>query len=183
MTETTIPDPDYQGTSDILVARAITVPASELQGIIAGVLCLPDADHVDWLHLIMSTTAESDIEPDAELSSALLNLYRSTRSRLEDNEFDFRLFLPDQEQGVTARAEALAAWCRGFLLGISATGLNAENCSDVTREILGDIVDLSEIESGGADSEEEERAMLELEEYMRVAARLLKEELSGVNSA
>ncbi|MGW8248143.1 MAG: UPF0149 family protein [Acidiferrobacterales bacterium] len=182
MTETTGSLPDYDDVDAVLLAQGVSMSPAEVQGILAGVLCLPDAEKVDWLELILTTGGNVGPEPGKEFSELLLGLFRSIQSQLSDSEFGFSLLLPAQDVAVVDRAAALAAWCRGFLLGISATGLSAENCSDTVREILGDIVELSGIEAGQEEEAEAEKALTEIEEYLRVAARLLKEELGNVSS-
>jgi yecA family protein len=182
LTEASQTLPDYDSIDAVLLAQGVSMSPAEVQGILTGVLCLPDADKVDWLELILSTEGNVGLEPGKEFSELLLNLFRSTQAQLADSEFGFSLLLPEQDSDITSRAEAIAAWCRGFLLGISSTGLTAENCSDTVREILGDVVELSGVEAGQEEDTESERALAEIEEYLRVAARLLKEELGSVSS-
>lgn len=179
------PLPDYDSIDAVLLAQGVSISPAEVQGILAGVLCLPGTEKVDWLELILSTNSGAGLAPGKDFSEVLLNLYRSTQAQLADSEFGFSLLLPAEDAGVVDRAQALAAWSRGFLLGISATGLTTENCSDTVREILGDIVALSGVEAGpeeAAEAAAAERALAEIEEYLRVAARLLKEELGSANS-
>lgn len=173
--------PDYQQLSDLLESVGLGVSASEIHGLLSGVLVLPEADKVDWLDLLLSTEDQVAENLSTELSQALLDLFRATRHQLSSREFGYRVYLPSQERGVQLQTLAVAAWCRGFLLGVSATGLTAENCGDVVREILSDVVELSSVESDGEDVTEEEHALLEIEEYLRVAVQLLKEELQVVN--
>ena len=185
MTETEGNLPDYDSVDAALLAQGISISPSEVQGILTGVLCLPDADKVDWLELIFSTGGAGAPSPGKDFSEQLLNLFKITEAQLADSEFGFLLLLPPQDAGVVDRAEALAAWSRGFLLGISSTGLTAENCSDTVREILGDVVEFSGVEAGSEEQNHEaeaERALAEIEEYLRVATRLLKEELGGISS-
>jgi len=177
------PVPDYQELSAQLDAAGLEVTAGEIHGLLSGVLVLPDAGDVDWLALIPAAEPIDADRLDTDLSQSLLDLYRLTQHQLSEREFGYRLFLPDPEAGMSARTEAVAGWCRGFLLGISSTGLSVDNCSDVVREVLSDIVEMSSVEAGGNDDPEEERALLEIEEYLRVAVQLLKEELQSSNDS
>lgn len=186
MSKTVATLPDYDSVDAVLLAQGISMSPAEVQGLLCGVLCLPDADKVDWLELILSTDGVSTLPPGKDFSEQLLNLFKTTQAQLADTEFGFSLLLPSQDAGVIERAEALAAWSRGFLLGISSTGLTAENCSDTVREILADVVELSGVEAGPEEQNndvEAERALAEIEEYLRVATRLLKEELGGISSS
>ena len=185
MNETQGALPDYDSIDAALLAQGIAMSPAEVQGILTGVLCLPESDKVDWLELILSTDGSAALPPGKDFSEQLLNLFKTTQAQLADSEFRFSLLLPPQDAGVVDRADALASWSRGFLLGISSTGLTAENCSDTVREILGDVVDLSGVEAGPEEQDDEaeaERALAEIEEYLRVATRLLKEELGNISS-
>jgi len=177
------PIPDYRVLSTQLDAAGVEASAAEVQGMLSGVLVLPDAAEVDWLALLPAAEPLVAEQIGSDLSQSLLDLYRLTGHQLSDREFGYRLFLPDPEQGMQQRIEAVADWCRGFLLGISSTGLSVVNCSDVVREVLSDIVEMSSVEASGADDAEEERALLEVEEYLRVAVQLLKEELQQTNDS
>jgi len=177
------PVPDYQDLSAQLDAAGIEVTAGEIHGLLSGVLALPGAGDIDWLALIPAAEPVDADQLDADLSQSLSDLYRLTQYQLSAREFGYRLFLPGPEAGVAARTEAVAGWCRGFLLGISSTGLSVDNCGDVVREVLSDIVEMSSVEAGDSDDPEEERALLEIEEYLRVAVQLLKEELQPSNDS
>lgn len=170
--------PDYSEFQNMLQRHSIEAPPSEAQGVIAAVLCLPQADQIDWLALFLSAESTASTEMDSELSGALLQLFQSTRQQLSEDGFEFNLYLPS-DGGIAERTASIAAWCRGFLLGISAGQLTAANTGDVVREILADIVEISGAEPDQDGSEEDERALAEIEEYLRAAVHLLKEELSS----
>jgi yecA family protein len=171
--------PPYNEMTGLLDRADIGAVPSEIHGLISGVLVLPDAEQINWLDLILATENLQPEDLDSGLSQALQSLYRQTVHRLSDRDFGYTLYLPDPDQKIAERTQALAAWCRGFLLGISATGLTLENSSDLVRESLRDIVELSSVEAESGDAGEE-RAFLEIEEYLRVAVQLVKEELQPV---
>jgi len=176
---------DYDRLDAVLLAQGVSMSPAEVQGILTGIMCLPNGNNVDWLELILSTGGTAGLEPNKDFSQVMLELSKNVRAQLDDAGYGFSLLLPPEDSGVVNRAEALGAWSRGFLLGISSTGLTAENCSDTVREILADVVELSGVEAGSEELDEEsaaEHALVELEEYLRVAARLLKEELGNSTS-
>jgi len=177
------PVPDYQELSARLDAAGIEVTAGEIHGLLSGVLVLPDAGEVDWLALIPAVEPVAADQLDTDLLQSLSDLYRLTQHQLSARDFGYRLFLPHPETGLAARTEAVAGWCRGFLLGISSTGLSVDNCGDVVREVLSDIVEMSSVEADGSNDPDEERALLEIEEYLRVAVQLLREELQPSNDS
>jgi len=177
------PLPDYSRLQSMLLQHAIEATPAEVQGVIAAVLCLPQAEQIDWLQLLLSAEPVATGSLDAELSSALLQLYQLTQTQLFDDSFVFSLFLPSGAS-LTERTAAISTWCRGFLLGISAGQLTAENSSDLLREILSDMVDISSVEPEPEGGEEDERALTEIEEYLKAAVLLVRDEMApGGHSA
>lgn len=175
--------PDYNQLAGQLLEKQVESPPAEIQGLVSGVLVLPDGASVDWLDLILSAQGEQPDDLGSDLSQALLDMFRETQQQLSGENFNYDLYLPAPDQGIESRVRAIAAWCRGFLLGISATGLSVENTGDVVREILSDVVELSSVETGDEDDAEAEHALMEIEEYLRAAVQLLKEELNPVSDS
>ena len=73
--------------------------------------------------------------------------------------------------------------CTGFLAGFAAGG-QVEECSEEVTEILSDIEQIARAEIEGAeDNEEEELAMTEIVEYLRVVCLTLREEFRPAEPA
>src|SRR5690606_16255578 len=89
----------------------LATPAAELHGALCGWLAGGGADVPDWTARVM---ADADLPPPAA-DSALDRLRKATAAQLEDGEFAFQLLLAEDDAGVRPRAQALFAWCRGFL--------------------------------------------------------------------
>ena len=110
----------------------------------------------------------------------LHELCRSTSAQLEGDQFDFKPFSPSDDCMLRERIDALADWCRGFVLGLmSGVAERINEYPGDVPELVRDIMAISEAEvSQDDDPEGQERALTEIEEYVRVAAQLIYDELN-----
>lgn len=140
--------------------------AAEAHGFLVGRLCT-DPD-LNFEEIASELLAEDAGEP---VRKELQEIFREARGALLAPDFSFDLWLP-KEGSLKSRAEALAEWCQGFLYGIGLGGGIA--WSQEARELLSDIEKIATLQAEG--EEEEERAFVELVEYLRVAVQSLIEE-------
>jgi yecA family protein len=146
--------------------------ASEAHGLATGLLCGNHAmKPAQWLSELLPHSAQAISE---QTTALLVNLFNSTRELLLQQEFAFDLFLPDDDAPFSERLIALAAWCQGFLLGISK--IAAENESPEVREIVKDIIEFTKLDTDSAGDEDDEIAFVEITEYCRSAVLLLHDQ-------
>jgi len=154
-------------------ARAVT-EAAEAHGTLAGALCALDAYSIeDWLAEIMP-----DADGAAAAAPALGSLYAETLGTLRGGGMDFDLLIPEDEAPIEERTRALSLWCNGFLYGLGTTG--AADPARLSTD-AGEVVrDLTEITRAGVDAadgaEENEAALAELVEFVRVGVQLVFDE-------
>lgn len=145
------------------------VSASELHGSLCGWLAGGGADSPDWLQRVLV----DDGLPSPASGDVLDRLREATAMQLEDRDFGFELLLPDGATSLYERSGALFDWCRGF---VGAFGLAAgahPPLSEEGSEALADLVRLAAAAPEDASGEEDEQALAEIEEFVRVAALLL----------
>lgn len=89
-----------------------------------------------------------------------------------------QLCLPPEDQSIHTRSVGLRDWCRGFLYGFGISECFEHNqVSGSAREALRDIGELARLDPPLSDSgEEDEAALTELQEYLRVAVSLIRGE-------
>lgn len=177
MTSSRISHRDLAGT---LVRIRAGVSASDLHGSLVGFLCAGG-----------KTTAEawpSALELDAGHAGELLDdtfalLYRHCREQLDDSELGFEPLLPGDDVALTERAEALVEWCRGFLggVGLASSTQSAGELSVDAREIVQDFSTIAASSFDYGDDEEDETALNEVLEFVRVGVLLLYSELAPVS--
>jgi uncharacterized protein len=97
---------------------------------------------------------------------------------------EFEPMLPDDEQPLNGRANALALWCTGFLYGLGAGQISdLEGLVGDVGEIVRDFTEISRATGDEADADESnEQAYAELVEFIRVAAQVVFEELLPLRS-
>ncbi|MDO6746694.1 UPF0149 family protein [Gilvimarinus sp. 1_MG-2023] len=152
--------------------NALNSPA-ELQGMLCGRLCGQAMNEADWLRLVSDFMALTE-EPDQPTTNALLEFLTQTRQQLSGEGFSFVLLLPDDEQGMAERVEALSQWCHGFLSGFGASG--AAEQGQLEQEIADTLEDFSAIVQVAADDNDAastEADFIEVAEYVRMSALTL----------
>jgi uncharacterized protein len=165
------PSPDLpllDEVEDALRAEALGVGASELHGGLCGWLAGGGAP-AHWLARVLA----DDSVPAPTPGGAIDRLGIATRQQLEDRDFAFSLLLPDGEASLGERSSGLFDWCRGFLGGFGLAAGAQPPLSEESREALGDLAKLAAAAPQEEGDEEDEVALAEIEEFVRVAALLL----------
>jgi uncharacterized protein YgfB (UPF0149 family) len=170
---------NYGRLQSALQSAGVDVGASELHGIVCGAICnqIKSGLEHDLGALILN---EVGAEPGAmaPLAEPIRSIYQSATTMLHQSDAEFGLLLPDDEISIADRTEALASWCRGFMFGLLHNDAFAiEQLPGDAEEIARDFLALADAESGDNPSEEDERALTEIEEYIRVGVQLIFEEL------
>jgi uncharacterized protein len=145
------------------------VDPSELHGGLCGWLSGGGDNVVDWPARVLA----DDALPAPAADGALDRLRQASVAQLEDRGFGFDLLLPDVEESLAARAEALFDWCRGFLGGFGLAAGARVPLSEEAEEALHDLARLAQAAPESSDDEDDEDALAEIEEFVRVAVLLL----------
>jgi len=162
----------YNACNAIIVQSDADLSAAEAHGMATGMLCVNEqTESTSWLDELFHN---SDALID-ENKYLLIRLFEETRRLLASDEFEFDLFLPEDDASLSEQVEGLKSWCRGFLFGVGS-GTAATNWSKDVREILKDITEFTKLDVN-AEGEEDERALVEITEYLRSAVLLLRDEL------
>ena len=169
-------DIKFQDFEDVLATAGSLADAAEAHGSLCGALCaMAPYKMQDWVNEILP-----DGSALSEESAAMIErVFTETASSFGEQGMEFEPLLPDDEQPLNGRANALALWCTGFLYGLG-TG----NISDLAGlkgdvgEIVRDFTEISRATGDDADADESnEQAYAELVEFIRVAAQVVFEEL------
>lgn len=173
MTENTSTSPqDFEAWANIYATHKAFSHPSELHGALCGRLSAggrlsPD----DWLALACEQmgVAPESADSSSELADFMISAYDLTLSQLQATDLTFSPLLPDDEYELDQRLQALSAWVRGFLEGMAVMASRelGEASGDI-RELIEDLVAISQVSQGEADSEEGEQQYIEIMEYVRV---------------
>ena len=149
---------------------------AEIHGVATGLVCCGEDESTlaNWAHILTR-----ELEDDASrtlVEDILSGLVALTQRALRSTDFTFQMLLPPDSSEITTRTAALADWCSGFCTGTAFNSrLNEADLEPDALEALTDIARIAEVEPGTDSAEEQEKALLELEEYLRVGTQLIFE--------
>ena len=146
--------------------------AAEFHGTLTGLVCAGHSDrNIDqWQELLVS---KSETQPLLDATCGLMAL---TERSLEPPDFSFQPIFCSATS-LPERTHALGDWCRGFTLGFGWDDTTTvTSFGEDTTEAFSDIAHIALAEPGTDPPETEERALVELEEYLRVSVQLIYEE-------
>jgi yecA family protein len=164
----------HASLSAALDGLKLGVAPSELHGSLTGFLCAGgQADAAQWLGVLHIEAPKS-----AGADPALIQLYRDCAAALDDPDLRFEPLLPATD-AIDARADALVDWCRGFLGGLGLAGGSPSTMSDDASEILRDLGTIAGSRFEYENAEEDESALEEVIEFVRVGVLLLHTEMTA----
>lgn len=168
---------EFDELADLFVELKVFSSPSELHGMLCGQLArADDFDEQTWLTGAATFLEQPRFESD-EAKTLLLEMFVTTRQQLMASGFELLMLLPDDDVDICERADSLGRWCLGFVSGLGAarTALTED-----ARETLEDLEEIVQIDDQGLeDGEENEQDLMQLVEYVRMAAIMLYSELHG----
>jgi uncharacterized protein YgfB (UPF0149 family) len=163
---------DYSEVAEQLFDHGLASTPSHLHGAICGVLCGGFVGEPEDSLGAVAQALDDDLH--GVLAELCIRLVAATRSAFGDENLEFQLFLPDDEDVLALRLRALGEWCRGFLAGyaVAVSDPGQEGLGEEAAEILRDLAAVAEVEDTEADTGAEEDAehdYFEVTEYLRFA--------------
>lgn len=152
-----------------LRALALGSDPSELHGGLCGWLAGGGVLASDWLGKVLADPTLAPVQDGGPLDL----LGRVTARQLEDRDFALELLLPAADASLPERSGALFEWCRGFLGGFGLAAGKSPPLSEEGEEVLVDLAKFAAASAQDDGDEEDEAALAEIEEFVRVAALLL----------
>lgn len=173
--------PNHDELERLLARLQAGVEAAEVHGALAGFLGAGGRAPADAWGEALALDAVLDAQTDAGVDAAELRaLFEATAAALADAEDTFTPLLPDDETALSSRANALVAWCRGFLGGVGLANPRARGAlSEDAEEAITDLGRIAASELSVEDSEADEFAYAEVLEFVRVAALMLRDECAA----
>mgnify|MGYP003650594696 CR=1 FL=1 len=165
---------DFEGWANLFTrCRAFSHP-SELHGGLCGRLAAgARLDQQQWLEVVCEhigiapETLEQGEDLPPELPEFMEGAYRRTLEQLRATDMAFQPLLPDDDYAFDQRLQALAAWVRGFLEGMAlAAGEKLGEAPDEIRELIEDMVAISQVEEADEGDEGAEVQLIDITEYV-----------------
>jgi uncharacterized protein len=187
---------DFASIDRLFDQRGLGLDPAECHGSLCGLLCASaTVTGAAWVNQVLAgrldlsgaeaLPRQDGAEGQDHDHTLLLTLYKNTVGNFDDPEYGFSPFLPDDDEPLTRRVEALSRWCQGFLLGLGLGGIqDLAKLPGDSHEVMRDFMEISRLGGGEAgDSNEDETAFAEIVEYVRMAALLVYEELRPLRAA
>ncbi len=171
--------PDFAELMAAMQRAGLPFTAAEAHGVAAGMLAADVPGRVSFWAAEMYADLQADDVLANECRQLLDRLFRGTEQALADADFSFALYLPAETVYGLNRPAALRDWIQGFLFGFGLAGPMRDQMMSVeAAEALKDFAEIAKLEAGEDESEEDEQqALYEIEEYVRIAALLIFEDL------
>ncbi len=176
MTESSL---DYERVERQMASADIENSGAEVHGILCGLICAGREDaQARWFAELFTEEQAGDLLV-RECAESLRVLHDEALAAVKGPGLGFTPFLPDDGKPLKLRAQAVADWCQGFLYGIGVAGLSTgQPFSSETQEALNSLGEISRMDldmlNGG---EADEEALMELTEFIWVAAMLVHSEM------
>lgn len=166
---------EFDDIANVLVSEGVhEISPAELHGLLSGCLVAgARPDPAAWLQLAANFLDIGDFSQEAS-RARMFDLFQQSLAQLEATDLAFELMLPDDDELLSLRAASLGQWCQGFLSGFGQYSKQTDDSlSQESREVLADLSQITQIVADDDDSDESESNLMEVAEYVRMAALML----------
>ena len=170
--------PLYETFIDSISILALPFSGSELHGIMCGYL----AAGANQEGLVYLRTLIPDLHAPSTRDAMLtiFQVYTVTQQQMESLGFELQLLLVDEQEPIERRAHSFSDWCEGFTQGIRMSGVDYNELEDDdTQDALEHINEFANMDYQSSDLEEDERALVEVIEYTRMAVLHIHSDLQA----
>jgi len=165
---------EFERWANVFTAHQAFSHPSELHGVLCGRLAAGSRiQEPEWLNMVCEHMGlpEAAAEESDDLAPFMNKAYEQTLALLQSADMSFHPLMPDDDYAIEQRLEALVAWVRGFLEGMAlAAGESLGQAPDEIRELIEDMVAISQLSEDEEADEESEQQLLEITEYVRLGA-------------
>ncbi|HAZ7574486.1 UPF0149 family protein [Legionella sp. PATHC032] len=169
--------PEYDDFVQSISVLALTMSGSELHGIMCGYLCAgADSQGEAYIRALLNN------KKDEQSRNALLSMFSVfsiSQQQMNNFDFEFEMLLPDDNESLVVRAQAFSEWCEGFTQGLTIVGVGMEQFyEEESQEALQHLIEFAELDCESLEvGEEDEKALMEVSEYTRMAVLRLHSDL------
>ena len=169
---------DFASMQAIITSENVQAHASELHGVLSGLVCAGfEFEDTSYIAMLNDLFNEGDNFPNP-VKSALKKMYSELWSNILDDSYGFNLLLPDDDDSMAERGNALSIWVQGFNLGFGLQQKDKPVLSEEVKEVLTDFGEIANLSDEMDEDEDTEQAFFEISEYVRISALLCFSELA-----
>ena len=164
----------FEALADLCLKHRCFQSPSLFHGVLTGQLCATERlPREQWL-LLFGQLLGQEAALQGEERQLALELLDQTLEQLGSGQMNFEPLLPDDLYELEERFAALIKWLQGFLKSVKAAGLEPETLSEEAREGLEDLGSILAVgDQKPMTSEENEKDLYELTEFVRLVAMLV----------
>ncbi len=152
-----------------LKAAEIPLHPSEIHGSVVGLICGGLGTKTQlWLPALTDIINDGQALPQ-DLMRIVAELHKDAHDRLAEFEFGFTMLLPEEEEPLTTRVEALSLWVQSFLASIAIAQPKLAKSSVDVKEVVKDLSEIAQIELDVSEDDESEDAYIALVDYVQDA--------------
>jgi uncharacterized protein YgfB (UPF0149 family) len=169
--------PNYANFVESIATLSLNFSASTLHGMMCGYLCAgADSQGEAYIQALLHNKKD---KLGREAILALFSVYSISQQQINNFDFEFELLIPDDNQSLFDRAQAFTDWCGGFTQSMAIMGVSPEQFDDEeSQEALQHLIEFAELDNDSLEIEEEdEKALMEVSEYARMAVLRLHSDL------
>ena len=164
----------FEQWANIFTAHKAFSHPSELHGALCGRLAAgARMQDGEWLGIVCEHMGlpGTGAEDSATLPQFMMTAYDEALEQLKSADMSFRPLLPDDDYAIEQRLDALVSWVRGFLEGMAmSAGESLGQAPDEIRELIEDMVAISQLSDEEDQDDESEQQFMEIVEYVRLGA-------------
>ncbi len=173
--------PSYQSFVDTISILELPFSGSELHGIMCGYLSAgAPREGIAYLRTLIANQNDPAMRP---ATLAIFAVYTVTQQQIEGLGFEFQMMLLDDSEAMERRGQSFCDWCEGYTQGIRMAGVDYNELEDEdTQDALQHITEFADMDYESLHVEEEdddERALIELIEYTRMAVLHIHSDLQA----
>lgn len=165
---------EFERWANVFTAHKAFSHPSELHGVLCGRLSAGSRiEKPEWMAMVCEHMGlpESAVEESDDLAPFMNKAYDQSLELLKSADMSFHPLLPDDDYAIEQRLEALVAWVRGFLEGMAlSAGESLGQAPEEIRELIEDMVAISQLSEDEDADDESEQQLLEITEYIRLGA-------------
>ncbi|WP_371188729.1 UPF0149 family protein [Thalassotalea maritima] len=173
------PTIDFAQVTAVMGGENFSAHASEIHGLLTGVISAGFPFEDESFLTLISDFFNNGEGLGKNLKDLLKSMYADIWQAMIDDSFGFQLLIPDDDESLTERGQALGLWVQGYNLGFGLQQKDNKDFSADVKEIINDFANIANLSTEMDDDEETENAYFELLEYVRISALLCFAELGA----
>ncbi|KTC68845.1 hypothetical protein Lbir_2378 [Legionella birminghamensis] len=175
--------PAFQAFEEKVAVLNLPISSSELHGVLCGYLCAGAVSAGEsYVRALMIDYRKN--EETKQAAMAMFDVYSVSLHQINNLDFDFQLLLPEEHIPLIERAKAFSEWCEGFTQGLTMAGIGfSEFEEEESQEALQHLQEFAELDYQSLQiDEDDEKALMEVSEYARMAVLRLHGDLNSNQS-